>query len=66
MNSDVLPRHTEAHPLSTTPLPNDPEAWAKVSEDDKKAISAAYGAINQTVGPTVAAARAANDSDGEA
>lgn len=36
----------------TTPLPNDPEAWAAVSEDEKKGIGAEYGAINETPGVT--------------
>jgi hypothetical protein len=36
----------------TTPTPRDPEAWAALSEDEKKAIYADYGAINNTPGVT--------------
>ncbi|MFL5896189.1 MAG: YciI family protein [Thermoleophilaceae bacterium] len=35
-----------------TPTPRDPEAWARLSEDEQKAVFAAYGAINQTAGVT--------------
>ena len=35
-----------------TPTPRDREAWAKLSEDEQKAVFAAYGAINQTPGVT--------------
>jgi hypothetical protein len=35
-----------------TPTPRDPEAWGRLSEDDQKAIFAAYGAINETPGVT--------------
>jgi hypothetical protein len=31
----------------TTPTPRDPEAWARLSEDEQKAVFAAYGKINQ-------------------
>jgi hypothetical protein len=31
----------------TTPTPQDPEAWARLSDDDQKAVYAAYQAINQ-------------------
>jgi hypothetical protein len=34
----------------TTPTPNDPEAWARLSEDEQKAVYADYMAINQTPG----------------
>jgi hypothetical protein len=34
----------------TTPTPNDPEAWGRLSEDDQKAVYADYMAINQTPG----------------
>jgi hypothetical protein len=29
-----------------TPTPRDPEAWARLSEDEQKKVFAAYGAIN--------------------
>jgi hypothetical protein len=32
------------------PTPRDPEAWAKLSEDEQKAVYADYMAINQTDG----------------
>jgi hypothetical protein len=35
-----------------TPTPRDQEAWGRLSEDDQKAIFAAYGAINETPGVT--------------
>ena len=35
-----------------TPTPRDPEAWAKLSEDEQKAVFADYQAINQTPGVT--------------
>ncbi len=35
-----------------TPTPQDPEAWGRLSEDEQKAVYAAYGAINQTPGVT--------------
>jgi hypothetical protein len=35
-----------------TPTPRDPEAWARLSEDDKKAIFADYQALNETPGVT--------------
>jgi hypothetical protein len=34
----------------TTPTPRDPEAWARLSEDEQKAVFADYQAINQTPG----------------
>jgi hypothetical protein len=34
------------------PTPRDPEAWARVPEDEKKAVFADYQAINQTPGVT--------------
>jgi hypothetical protein len=36
----------------TTPTPNDPEAWAELSQDEQQAIYAGYMAINQTPGVT--------------
>jgi hypothetical protein len=30
-----------------TPTPNDPDAWAKLSEDEQKAVYADYQAINE-------------------
>jgi hypothetical protein len=36
----------------TTPTPRDPDAWAKLSEDEQKAVYADYQAINQTPGVT--------------
>ena len=36
----------------TTPTPRDPEAWARLSEDEQKQVYADYGAINQTPGVT--------------
>jgi hypothetical protein len=35
-----------------TPTPQDPEAWAGLSEDEQQAVSRAYQAINQTPGVT--------------
>src|SRR5439155_27190553 len=35
-----------------TPTPRDPEAWARLSEDEQKAVYADYQAINQTQGVT--------------
>jgi hypothetical protein len=35
-----------------TPTPRDPEAWARLSEDEQKAVFADYQAINQTAGVT--------------
>ena len=35
-----------------TPTPRDPEAWGKLSEDEQKAVFAAYGEVNQTPGVT--------------
>jgi hypothetical protein len=32
------------------PTPRDPEAWARLSEDEQKAVYADYQAINQTAG----------------
>lgn len=34
------------------PTPRDPEAWAKLSEDEQKAVFADYGALTQTPGVT--------------
>jgi hypothetical protein len=34
----------------TTPTPRDPEAWARLSEDEQKAVFADYQAINETPG----------------
>jgi hypothetical protein len=31
----------------TTPTPQDPEAWARLSDDEQKGVYAAYQAINQ-------------------
>jgi len=33
-----------------TPTPRDPEAWARLSEDEQKAVYADYQAINETPG----------------
>jgi hypothetical protein len=33
-----------------TPTPRDPDAWAKLSEDEQQAVFADYMAINQTEG----------------
>jgi hypothetical protein len=35
-----------------TPTPRDPEAWARLSDDEQKAVYADYQAINQTPGVT--------------
>jgi hypothetical protein len=35
-----------------TPTPNDPEAWARLSEGEQQAVFADYKAINQTPGVT--------------
>jgi hypothetical protein len=34
------------------PTPSEPDAWAKLSEDEQKAVAADYQAINQTPGVT--------------
>src|SRR3954462_14705063 len=36
----------------TTPTPRDPEAWARLPEDEQKAVFADYKAINETPGVT--------------
>jgi hypothetical protein len=36
----------------TAPTPRDPEAWARLSEEEQKAVFADYQAINQTAGVT--------------
>ena len=38
----------------TTPTPQDPEVWAKLSEEEQQAVYADYKAINQTPGVTPA------------
>jgi hypothetical protein len=35
-----------------TPTPRSPEAWARLSEDEQKAVFADYQAVNQTPGVT--------------
>jgi len=35
-----------------TPTPRDPEAWARLSEDEQKQVFADYQALNQTPGVT--------------
>lgn len=35
-----------------TPTPQDPEAWARLSEDVQKAVFADYQAVNETAGVT--------------
>ena len=35
-----------------TPTPRDPEAWARLSEEEQKQVYADYQAINQTPGVT--------------
>jgi hypothetical protein len=35
-----------------TPTPRDPQAWARLSEDEQQAVYADYQAINQTPGVT--------------
>jgi hypothetical protein len=35
-----------------TPTPHDPEAWGRLSEDERKAVVAAYQQISQTPGVT--------------
>jgi len=35
-----------------TPTPRDPEAWARLSEDEQKAVFADYKALNETPGVT--------------
>ena len=35
-----------------TPTPRDPEGWARLSEEEQKAVYADYQAINQTPGVT--------------
>jgi hypothetical protein len=37
---------------SDTPTPRDPEAWARLPEDEQKAVYADYQALNQTPGVT--------------
>jgi hypothetical protein len=36
----------------TTPTPNDPEAWDRLSDEEKQGVYASYQAINQTPGVT--------------
>ena len=36
----------------STPTPQTPEAWARLSEDEQQAVFAAYQALNQTPGVT--------------
>jgi hypothetical protein len=36
----------------TSPTPRAPEEWAKLSEDEQKAVYAGYSAVNQTPGVT--------------
>lgn len=36
----------------TTPTPNDPEAWGKLSQEEQNAVYAAYKEINETPGVT--------------
>ena len=36
----------------STPTPRDPEAWAKLSEEEQQAVYADYQALNQTPGVT--------------
>jgi len=36
----------------TTPTPRDPDAWARLSDDEQKAVYAAYREINETPGVT--------------
>jgi hypothetical protein len=36
----------------TTPTPRDPEAWARLSEEDQQAVFADYQAINENPGVT--------------
>jgi hypothetical protein len=35
-----------------TPTPRDPDAWARLTEDERQAIFRDYGALNQTPGVT--------------
>ena len=35
-----------------TPTPRDPEAWAKLPEEEQKRVFADYGALNVTPGVT--------------
>ena len=36
----------------TTPTPQDPEAWSRLSQDEQQGVFAAYQALNQTPGVT--------------
>ncbi len=36
----------------TTPTPHDPDAWAKLSDDEQQAVWRDYQAVNQTPGVT--------------
>ena len=36
----------------TTPTPDDPEAWGRLSQDEQQAVYAAYQKLNQTPGVT--------------
>jgi hypothetical protein len=36
----------------STPTPHDPDAWARLSEDEQREVYAAYQALNQTPGVT--------------
>jgi len=45
-----------------TPTPRDPEAWARLSEEEQKAVFADYQAINQTPGVTPGVGMAAPEA----
>jgi hypothetical protein len=45
-----------------TPTPRDPEAWARLSEEEQGAVYAAYQAINETPGVTPGAFMAPPES----
>src|SRR3954468_13092101 len=36
----------------STPTPNDPEAWGKLSQEEQGKVYAAYGEVNKTPGVT--------------
>jgi len=46
----------------TTPTPQDPEAWGRLSQDEQNAVYADYQALNQTPGVTPGLALADPDT----
>jgi hypothetical protein len=51
-NEEVAMKYMLLIHQGDTPTPRDPEAWGRLSEDEQKAVFAAYGELNQTPGVT--------------